>query len=397
MVSAASAGLAAAGLAGLELQNGVSTKTKIQAINEPPNNGSILVVLSLYGGNDGLNTVVPFTDPLYHQLRSNMALRNDQVASLGIDGLSLNSSMPKLFQLYNANKLAIVRGVSYPNPNLSHFVSMAIWQSANPTDSSSVGWIGRYLDQVGSTDPMRVLCLGSNIPLACRGEKTQASAISVSGTPIPPFVDHLSAFESLMKTQDRTQMLEVCAREGRQLLNLDDRLRSLHLGAAASTDLSFTDLSAQLTAVAQLINANAGTQIYSVSESSFDTHSNEVALQNALLARVDSAIGTFFEKLQSNLVDKVTMIAYSEFGRRVASNASGGTDHGTSGPVFVIGNKVKGGLYGEQPSLSNLIDGNQATTIDFRRIYATLIEGVLGHSSRDILATRFDTLDMLNA
>ena len=395
IIGAASALAIGGGITGYEVSKTKTTKTTIGSFSEPKTS-AILVLLTLYGGNDGLNTVVPFQDPLYSQLRGPMALKNNQVLPLGTDNLWLNSSLKNILELYKQNKVAIVRGVSYPNPSLSHFVSMAIWQSAVTSDSSSSGWIGRYLDQIGSNDPMQVLCLGTNVPLACVGNQTQASAISVAGTPVAPFPSDPIAYSSMMDNQGLTQMPKMAANEGSQLLSLDAQLKSLKLGGAASVDLTFTDLPGQLEAVSQLIDSGAGTQIYSVSESSFDTHADEVTTQNALWAKVDDAIGKFFAGLKAPFAQNVTLVAYSEFGRRVASNASLGTDHGTSGPVFVIGDKVKGGMYGEQPSLSKLIDGNLATSVDFRSVYSTIIEDVLGHSSKDFLNGSFPNLKIIH-
>ncbi len=396
LVSAAATATFGAGATAVELTKSSNPLFSIRQFSTA-DPSPILVLLTLYGGNDGLNTIVPFEDSLYTQLRGAMALKDTQVKPLGEDNLWINSSLPNIYQLYKQKKVAIVRGVSYPNPSLSHFVSMAIWQSASPNQELSSGWIGRYLDQTKPTDPMHALCLGSNVPLACMGNITQASAISMVGTPVAPFPGAQTAFSSMMTPKSRTAMPANAAKEGTQLLALDEQLGSLHLSSSTPAETTFTDLGAQLTAVSQLINAGASTRIYSVSESSFDTHSNEVSLQNALLANVDSAIGKFFQSLKASYSKNVTLVAYSEFGRRVASNASMGTDHGTSGPVLLIGGSVIGGMYGEQPPLNHLADGNLETTTDFRTVYATILERILGHNPKDVLNGNFQPLDIISA
>jgi uncharacterized protein (DUF1501 family) len=339
----------------------------------------ILVLVTLYGGNDGLNTVVPFTDPRYHSVRSNIALTPSQLIPI-TDSLAFNSSMPMMADLYKRRKVAIVRGVSYPDPNLSHFTSMAIWQSASLTGLSS-GWIGRWLDKQPHS-PFNAIGVGSTLPPAFIGEQSVASMIDVGGIQLPwgpvaeviPRLGGTSASDVPLEASAATSIAD--------LYSISKRV-----GPHMPKSLSGSWIGQQLELTAALINANVPTRVWEVNLSSFDTHTGEQGDQNALLAEVDSAIGAFMTKISAGSHSRdVTVMIYSEFGRRVESNASDGTDHGTSAPVLLIGNGVKGGLYGEQPSLKHLDpNGNLEVTTDFRSVYGGLLHDVLATPVSDVI------------
>jgi uncharacterized protein (DUF1501 family) len=344
-----------------------------------PANTPILVLVTLYGGNDGLNTVVPFTDPVYESARSNIALSSSQLLPF-TDSLAFNSSMPSISALYGQNQVAIVQGVSYPNPSLSHFSSMAIWQSASLTGLSS-GWIGRWLD----TQPhnaFNAIGVGSVLPPAFVGEKSVASMVDVSGIQLPwgpaasllPRLGHSSSSDVALEAAAATSITDLFS------------TASL-LGPLVPTSPTGSTLGQQLSLLSTLINANVPTRVWEVNLSSFDTHTGEQLDQNALLAEVDAAIGAFMTSINTGTrANDVTVMIYSEFGRRVGSNASDGTDHGTSAPVLLIGNQVKGGLYGEQPPLDALdVNGNLQVTTDFRAVYGGLLHDVLAAPVSDII------------
>jgi len=344
-----------------------------------PANTPILVLVTLYGGNDGLNTVVPFTDPVYESARSNIALSSSQLLPF-TDSLAFNSSMPSISALYGQNNVAIVQGVSYPNPSLSHFSSMAIWQSASLTGVSS-GWIGRWLDKQPH-NAFNAIGVGSVLPPAFVGEKSVASMVDVSGIQLP-----WGPAAPLLPRLGRSSSSDV-ALEAAAATSITDLFSTASLlGPLVPTSPTGSTLGQQLSLLSTLINANVPTRVWEVNLSSFDTHTGEQLDQNALLAEVDAAIGAFITSIGAgSRANDVTVMIYSEFGRRVGSNASDGTDHGTSAPVLLIGNQVKGGLYGEQPPLGALdLNGNLQVTTDFRSVYGGLLHDVLATPVSDII------------
>jgi uncharacterized protein (DUF1501 family) len=344
-----------------------------------PASTPILVLVTLYGGNDGLNMVVPFTDPVYESARSNIALSATQLLPF-TDALAFNSSLPSISALYGQEQVAIVQGVSYPNPSLSHFSSMAIWQSASLTGMSS-GWIGRWLD-VQPHSPFNAIGVGSTLPPAFVGEKSVASMVDVSGIQLP-----WGPVASLLPRLGRSSSSDVALESAAATSITDLYSTASLLGPLVPTSPTGSTLSQQLSLVSTLINANVPTRVWEVNLSSFDTHTGEQLDQNALLAEVDAAIGAFMTSISAgDRSNDVTVMIYSEFGRRVASNASDGTDHGTSAPVLLIGNTVKGGLYGEQPPLNALdVNGNLQVTTDFRAVYGGLLHDVLATPVSDII------------
>ena len=340
----------------------------------------ILVLVTLYGGNDGLNTVVPFTDPTYHSARSNIALSSSQVLPIS-DTLALNSSMPAIKALYTQNKVAIVQGVSYPNPSLSHFSSMAIWQSASPANAVSTGWNGRWLD-IQPHNPLNAIGIGSVLAPSMVGQKRVGSMVALSGIQLP-WGPIAALLPRLGRSSSSDVPLEAAAASS--ITDLFSTARAL--GPLVSTSPTGSLLSEQLSLVSTLINANVPTRVWEVNLSSFDTHAGEQADQDALLSEVDTAVSSFMTSISAGArSNDVTVMIYSEFGRRVMSNASLGTDHGTSAPVILIGNTVKGGLYGEQPPLNALdVNGNLKVTTDFRDVYGGLLHDVLNTAVSDVI------------
>lgn len=365
------------------------------AISRPlPKGTPILVVITLYGGNDGLNTVVPYQDPLYFSLRSELAYRPEVVIPLDTQ-LALNPAMGAFKTLWDRKKLAIIRGVGYPKHNRSHFTSMAIWQSGLPGQQSTTGWIGRWLD-AQKYDPMTAISLGSILPPLFVGAKNSGSALPVAGLVIPKGTLAADCTRLSLQSPDDSELMSAAALSMRNLFSLSSDITPI-LKAPEATPTSLptanggnaggeSQLTPQLGVISKLINAGAPTRVWSASLGGFDTHANEANAQAILLGELSQAVSKFLGDLTpSGRNSDVTVLIYSEFGRRVAGNASQGTDHGSSGPVFVLGEKVKGGFYGEEPSLSKLINGDLAVTTDFRDIYATLIEKVLSTDAAKVL------------
>ncbi len=345
-----------------------------------PTNTPILVLVTLYGGNDGLNTVVPFTDSTYQSIRSNIALTSSQLLPF-TDSLAFNSSLPSINALYGQNKVAIVQGVSYPNPSLSHFSSMAIWQSATLSADATSGWIGRWLD-LQSHSAFNAIGVGSTLPPAMIGNKSVASMVDVGGIQLP-----WGPVASILPRMGVASATDVPLEAAAATSITDLYTTAQVLGPLVPTSPTGSTLGEQLSLVSILINANVPTRVWEVNLSSFDTHAGEQLDQNELLAEVDAAIGAFMTSVSGgSRSNDVTVMIYSEFGRRVMSNASDGTDHGTSAPVLLIGNSVKGGLYGEYPPLNNLdANGNLQVTTDFRSVYGGLLHDVFATPVGDVI------------
>ncbi len=367
----ASAGLGAAGL--LSGTVAVSWPELMRAAQDRPlpGGGGILVIVTLYGGNDGINTVIPYADNAYHDARPELAYDPGDVLHLD-DQLGLNPALKGLAQLWNDRKLAIVRGVSYPKPDHSHFRSMDIWQTASPAEPVATGWIGRWLDATGD-DPLRAVNVGSVLPPLAVGEKFTAAALSTSMAPaaaeqFDPLMDALSVDDP----RDTPAMSAVCAAYRAA------RTADTALAPAKSSQQDGAGLAAQLGMVASAVRARVPTRVYTVKLGGFDTHADERGTQQRLLQTFDDAVTPFLKDMAGDPYGKdIVLLAYSEFGRRVAANASQGTDHGTAGPVFVVGAPVKGGFYGDEPSLTDLDDGDLKATTDFRDVYHELLAQTL--------------------
>jgi uncharacterized protein (DUF1501 family) len=365
------------------------------AINRPLAAGTpILVVVTLYGGNDGLNTVIPYKDPIYFSSRPDISYKAETMLPLDSE-LALNPSMTGLKGLWDQQKVAIVRGVGYPKPDHSHFSSMAKWQSASPDKHINSGWLGRWLDSQAE-DPMLAISLGSVLPPMLAGAKISGSALPLGGLLIPKGSLGTQCIQLSKPARADSKLMAAAATSMRNLFSVSTSIQPiLKLPAPVAPDLPTvnggnaggdSNLSQQLDVVAKLIAAGSPTKVWSVSLGGFDTHANEANAQAALLGVVSSSLTRFMSQLKStSRLNDVTVMVYSEFGRRVKGNASQGTDHGTSGPMFLIGEKVKGGFYGDQPSLSKLVDGDLAVTTDFRDVYATVLESVLKSPAQQTL------------
>jgi uncharacterized protein (DUF1501 family) len=355
----------------------------------------ILIMVTLYGGNDGLNTVVPYTDPIYFSSRPDISYAPEKVLKLD-EQLGLNPAMTGIKSLWDQKKVAIVRGVGYPKPDRSHFTSMAIWQSGAPVSKLSSGWLGRWVESQ-EVDPMLAISLGSVLPPLFAGEKRSGSALPLGGLVIPTGIFAKDCQKLARAASSDGKLMAAAATSMRTLFSVSNTVTPvLKMPAPVSDELPTvnggnaggdSNLAQQLDVVAKLIAAGSPTRVWSVSLGGFDTHANEANAQAALLGTVSAALSRFTSQMKNTSRGKdIVMMVYSEFGRRVKGNGSQGTDHGTAGPVFLIGDRVKGGFYGDQPSLSNLVNGDLAVTTDFRDIYAAVLEDVLKTPGEKILS-----------
>ena len=380
-------GMSAAGAAATQLS--LASIAEAAQTRPMPTGTPILVVVTLYGGNDGLNTLVPYKDPIYSASRPGISLTAKDVIPLGVDDLALNATMVGFKTLWDRGQLAIIRGVGYPTPDYSHFSSMAFWQTASPHTFLNSGWIGRWLD-TQPADPFKAIGLGSVLPPLLAGVKNSGSVLPLGGLVVPKGLMG-QEFKALGKSSSSDSPLQAAAAASfGDLMSLSKKIEPvLSKPAPVPDDLpsaiggnfgSDTSLSQQLDIVAKLIAAGAPTKVWAVSLGGFDTHADEVKAQSALIGTVSTAITKFLSQVHAtDRANDVTVMVHSEFGRRVKANGTSGTDHGTSGPVFVLGQGVNGGqFFGDEPSLSKLVNGDLAVTTDFRNIYGSMIEDVLG-------------------
>jgi uncharacterized protein (DUF1501 family) len=366
----------------------------------------ILVLVTLYGGNDGLNTLVPYSNSAYVSARGDLAIHPDEVLALDNE-LGLNPGLTGFKKLWDAKQLAIVRGVGYPNPNRSHFRSMDIWQSGVPDRDEPTGWLGRWLDTT-DRDPMQALAIGTTLPRALRGKNTAAGVVPAGKFTLPASATLDAGFRNLATTTSTDGSLSAAIQQANHdLITVQQRLAAITAADSAagggnqslepSANLPTTNpLAAQLAVVSQAIRNAAPTRVYSVSLGGFDTHATERAAHIQLHRTLGDAVAGFLASIDGHpAAANVVVMIYSEFGRRVAANASGGTDHGTAAPLFVAGPNVRGGYYGDQPSLTDLDQGDVKYNVDFRSVYATVLDRALTTDPAKILGNTFPTLPML--
>lgn len=333
--------------------------------------GRVLVLVELAGGNDGLNTVVPLADPEYHRLRPLLAVERDHILPLS-DWLGLNPSLQPLMPAWAEGDLAWVLGLGYPAPNRSHFRSIDIWESGSGSDQIlTAGWVDRGLPVTPDDGLPDVVILGGGDG-AARGGVHRVVSLGNPGRFVREAAG-LKVLEGMAGQSDAlAHILKVRAsvrRTGADLLRYLDGLGPLPVEFPRSL------IGEQLRQAARMLIAGLQFRVVKVSLGGFDTHSNQRGQHDRLLAVLAEALAAFRQVLRgADLWDRVLVMSYSEFGRRVAENGSRGTDHGTAAPHFVLGGKVKGGLYGEQPALADLDRGDLRYTTDYRRLYTTVAQ-----------------------
>lgn len=354
-----------------------------------PTGSPILVVVTLYGGNDWLNTVVPHGDSAYYAARPGLAHAAGSVLPID-DGLGLAPTLTGLASEYAAGRLAVVRGVGYPKPDRSHFRSMDIWQTGSPESPTSSGWLGRWLDGAG-TDPLLAIGIGSVLPPLLVGATTAAAALDSGRTPRAAKrvqdLDRVAAGLAVADPADSEAARAAAASYA--AYRLVQGVSGPAPATAPPTTTRAGQLTRQLELVARCITAGAPTRVYAASLGGFDTHADELGRQGALLAELDAGLAALRAGLAGTARESdVVTLVYSEFGRRVAANGSDGTDHGTAGNVLLLGHPVRGGVHGEQPSLTALDAGDLRMTTDFRSVYAALLDRVLGTDPARVLGDR---------
>jgi uncharacterized protein (DUF1501 family) len=364
----------------------------------PDKDARVLVVVQLDGGNDGVNTVVPFADGAYAKLRPTLRVPPSRVVKV-TDAAGFHPSLAPFGKLLEAGQLAVVPGVGYPNPNRSHFESMAIWQTARlaKDERTEVGWLGLALDGQGDRGGAAALGVGTaQPPVAVRGRRSVAATLDRLDDYITdPATDPRKALGSAEPPDDLTAFVR------RSMLDAyatADLVREVAGESPAAVGYPATPLGGHLRLVARLLKAGFGTRVYYTAQPGYDTHSAQAGTHGALLGALGASVKSFLDDLAAaKLAERVVVLVFSEFGRTVKENGSLGTDHGTSGPVFLAGPGVRAGLVGDAPSLTDLDPkhGDLRTQLDFRRVYATLLEGWLGLPSEPALGGRFEPLPLL--
>ena len=352
-----------------------------------------LVVLRLGGGNDGLNTVIPFHDDRYHRARP--TLRVDERAALPLDDhLAFHPSMADLHRLFHDGVVAVVNSVGYPNPDRSHFLSMDIWHSAEPDPSRRrTGWLGRAGERISTgVTPPTYAVIDGELPLAVVGDRGAAPAIGS--------IDELTLREPTaadLATAPRdapSPALQHALAAARAAVETGRRVRSG--GADPTSGFPGSSLGRDLATVTRLIDADDEARLFYVAHDGFDTHTRQKDNHAALLSDLSRSVAAFFAALKRlDKADEVLLVTFSEFGRRVRENGSLGTDHGAAGPMLAVSGALRPGVLGGPPDLDDLDDGDIRHEIDYRRVYATLLDGWLGIDAESVLGRRFEPLALL--
>ena len=364
-------------------------------ISEASANGKKLIVIQMSGGNDGLNTIIPYQNDIYYKLRPSLALKKKDMLALN-DELAMNCALGGLRSLYDQGYVSVINNVGYPNPDRSHFRSMDIWHSASDSDQYlSTGWLGRYLDHQcdGCAKPYSAIEMDDTLSLAMKGYQIKGLALHDAGLfytlakgkhEMPDAATKNDNLNYLYKTMVETE-------ESADYLYSKSKIYT--------TPLTYPNdgFAKNLKAIAELIVAGASTSVYYASLSGFDTHVNQAGQQERNLSRVSDGIEMMVADLKrAGKLDDVLILVFSEFGRRARQNASNGTDHGKANNVFVISSKLKkAGIYNGTPDLEHLDEGDVAHSIDFRSVYATILNRWLGADDTKILGRKFDRLAIL--
>ncbi len=397
--------------AGAAIGSNVLERLEAFGVSSTTANDGILVLVMLDGGNDGLNTVIPYADANYRTLRP--SIRYDAPGTganaaldIGVAGFGLHPSLVQLRQRYAQGQVAIVNGVGYQPPDMSHFSWMGYWMngwSTAPPNSYANGWVGRYLDTLAgaASDELLGVCVGQTVPLHMVGSVARAAGLPTSlsdafgmdrsTTSDVRLFDTIAGYSTASTGLD--QWGDSYARTMKGVLDLATRVKPAYAQPNDSND----DIVRQLTLVARLINAGLGTRVFHTHLGGFDTHADQRPQHADLMGAFDRGIAAFYATLQAQFQNNVTILTFSEFGRRPEENQAG-TDHGTASVNFVIGTNVKGGMHGTPPGLAPAkLDRNRnlVSTVDFRTVYATMLRDWLQVDPLPILGGQYPSMDLI--
>jgi uncharacterized protein (DUF1501 family) len=367
---------------------------------------TILVVVQLTGGNDGLNTVIPFKNELYAKYRPTLKIPVERIKKID-DSIGLHPSLEGLHGLLEEKALCVVQGVGYPNPSQSHFRSMDIWQAASMKNTLTEGWIGKALKSV-KAPAFHVARPNEAAPLALSGAPTRAPSIvtiddfqlRIAAATGMDKQEQKNVIEAAAMTEQKPGLLEFVSKTALNTYMSSQKLQEIGKNYQPKAPYPGNNaLAGRLKSCAQLIDAGLGARVFYVSIDGFDTHANQGGAQGThanLLTQLSGAVTAFYKDLAARgHKDRLLVMTFSEFGRRAIENGSKGTDHGSGAPMFLVGGKVKAGLVGEHPDLENLEMGNLKHGIDFRRVYAAILDQWLGVDSRGVLDGEFKPVDVI--
>lgn len=366
----------------------------------------VLVVVQLSGGNDGMNTVIPYGLGGYFDARPTLKVTEDEVLALN-GQIGLHPSLVGLHEMYKNGKLAVIQGVGYPNPDRSHFRSMDIWETAVPEKLSHSGWLGRYVQSSLGTvrNPLKAVQVGNNASKVFNGDQVNVPVIQTMETfnfldPKTPVADQnriAKAFLDMYDPERQGEQLKVTCQRGIDAYNSVEAIHSLSPDYQNKVEYPKGNFAKDLQLVAKMLAGKSGTRVFYVQLGGFDDHAQEKEQHASLLKELDLGLQAFYQDLEAqDLESEVVTMAFSEFGRRVKENGSGGTDHGTAAPVFVLGGNVKGGLYGVYPSLTDLDrNGDLKYEVDFRSVYYTLMDGWLKGDAVGVLGKSYEKLQFI--
>ena len=363
----------------------------------PPGN-KVLVVLQFSGGNDGLNTVIPIRNDIYYGSRPKLGIEKNRALFL-TDEAGINPALPAFKELFDNGSLGIINSVGYPNPDRSHFRSMDIWQSASDSDKYVyTGWLGRYLDAQcnGCGKPTQALEVDDILSLTLKGENNKGLAVKdpkrLYNTSHEKYFKEINAAHE--NGEETVDYLYKTLSETLSSADYIFQQSSLH---PSSQIYPSTETGKNLKTISSLIMSDINTKVYYLSLGSFDTHVNQENQQKRLFTELNDAIRAFVKDLKdNNRFEDVMIMTFSEFGRRVAQNASGGTDHGTANNMFFIGGGLKEkGLINAMPDLTNLNEGDLIHTVDFKNVYATVLRKWLDADDKEILGKQYDYMNFI--
>jgi len=367
---------------------------------------NILVVVQMGGGNDGLNTLVPLNDDAYYRARPRLAIPRREVIQVSSE-FGLHPKMGKFKEMLDRGVAAVIQGVGYPNPSRSHFKSMEIWHTADPEGRvMRVGWIGRYFDSKCPVcvEPTAGVNVGSSMPLAMRADGGQGVALENPDTfQWMPSLEGVGAREEreLFKllnapAPNEPGTIDFLRHTAMNAVLSSERVREAVRQYKGGIDYPNNRFSYSMRLIAQMIAGRLPTKVYYAHMTGFDTHASQQGVHDTLLEQLSTGVDAFYRDLEvQGNADRVLVVAFSEFGRRVAENGSGGTDHGTAAPMFVFGKRVRPGIHGRQPSLTDLTDGDLRHGVDFRSVYATVLDRWLGTDPSKILGSEFERVPFL--
>ena len=377
----------------------------LKALEYQPGSGfsdeKILVVIQLSGGNDGLNTVIPYQNDLYYSYRPQLSIPKEKILKASTE-LGFHPALSKLNELYDKGYLAVLNNVGYPNPDRSHFRSMDIWQTASDSDEYlTTGWIGRYLDSSCQNCNVahQAIEIDDALSLALKGESIKGMAVKnpkrLYEVMHHPHIQKLN--ENAKSETGQDPSLHYLYKTLAETISSADYIYQKSNAVLSQASYPSNELANRLKSVAGLINSGIGTKVYYVSFSGFDTHVRQTPQHERLLSTYAESVHAFVADLEkNNRFNNVMIMTFSEFGRRVSENASGGTDHGTANNLFLIGkNLKKKGFLNGTPDLGKLDEGDLIHQVDFRSVYATLLDKWMGSKDNKILSGKFDLLDFV--